>query len=229
MFIKVQSFILPLSFTLVNDSNNLLVIDDAEYRLTNGNYNATSLLQHIRELINDDIGVEFNNTTLKYTFSRMSGEFTLNKETTCWELIGFTDTQEDRLSSFGVLTSDSVVNFSGQNQVYIQMPNLATSNLDSETGGRSSIIKSIPIDATNGSVLVWENGTNSTGTQVQNSVISFFHVRLLGEDFKTIDLNSQHWNMTLEVTFESPQLMYASKNQINFQDMINEYVQKKQK
>lgn len=199
MRIRVSNFVFPLSFTLVNSSNNLLVINGITYTLTNGNYNSTTFRTHILSLIPASFGLTFNATTLKYTFTN-NAAFTLNAQSTCLVLLGFTE-QQAYNSVANSLTSNLVVNFSGNNMIYIDIPNINTLNLSSTTGRRTSIIKSIPIPATNGSVMYYEDKTTTYST-IQEDNISFIQVRLLQEDLATpVDFQGQHWQMTLEVAF----------------------------
>lgn len=41
--LSITSFVFPLSYTLVNESNNTLVINGTSYTITQGNYNAMTL------------------------------------------------------------------------------------------------------------------------------------------------------------------------------------------
>eukprot|EP00952_Eustigmatos_sp_NYUAD-ZCMA_P011456 46523-Eustigmatos_ZCMA.PRE.1 len=73
----------------------------------------------------------------------------------------------------------------------------------SATNGRqTSVVKSIPVDSVYGGIKYWED-TTSAYTLIQEDIISFFHIRLLGEDLSTlINFNGQAWNLTLSILFE---------------------------
>lgn len=197
--IKVSNFVFPLSFSLVNSNNNRLVINGISYTLTQGNYNANSLRTHILTLIPNTFAITFNSITNQYTFTNTSN-FTINSTSTCLVLLGFT--QQSHTSTSNTLTSNAVVNLSGDNNVvYIDLANIPTLNISSTNSQRTSVVKSIPVSVSAGSIMYWENGTDSfVLTQLDN--ISFFHIRILGEDLVTpVQFNSQHWNMTLECSF----------------------------
>lgn len=101
------------------------------------------------------------------------------------------------------LSSDTVINLSGQyNVLYVDISNILTTNLSSLTGRRTSIVESIPVTVPYGSVMYYEDKT-TTYHSIQEDIISYIHVRILGEDMLTpVDFQGQNWNMTLEFEFE---------------------------
>lgn len=221
--IKVTSFVFPLSYTLINSNNNRLVINGTTYTLTQGNYNANTLRSHILSLIPNTFTITFNSITNKYTFTNTSN-FTINSTSTCLVLLGFT--QQSHTSVSNTLSSNAVVNLSGDaNVIYIDLANVPTLNISSTNSQRTSVLKSIPVSVSSGSVMYWENSTDSyVLTQADN--ISFFHIRILGEDLLTpVQFNSQHWNMTLECTFvakENP----TDITDKDFGEAYNKYITK---
>lgn len=219
MRIKVSSIVIPLSFTLINEDNDTLVVNGTPYTLTHGNYNAVNLKTHLNSVLSGlGITAAFDSITEKYTFTR-GAPFTFNSTSTCFLLLGFTNV--DHSSVGNSLTSDSVVNLSGAvNELYIDIPSISTLNLNSKTGQRTSIIKSIPVAASPGTVLFWENRTDSS-VLIQDDVISFFHIRLLGEDLSTpVRFNSQDWNLTLEIGF-TPQANQTELTMKDFNGVLN--------
>lgn len=221
--IRVSNFVFPLSFTLVNGNNNRLVINGITYTLTQGNYNANSLRTHILSLIPSTFTMTFSSVTNKYTINNNTN-FTINSTSTCLVLLGFT--QQNHTSVANSLTSNAVVNLSGDNNViYIDLANVPTLNISSTNSQRTSVIKSIPVSVATGSIMYWENGTDSyVLTQTDN--ISFFHIRILGEDLVTpVQFNSQHWNMTLECSF-IPKENPTEDTTKDFAEVYNKYITK---
>lgn len=196
--LRISSFIFPISFMLVNGNNDTLVIDGITYTLTHGNYNALTFKTHLLTLLPATYSISYDTITLKYTITNPV-DFTIESTSTCLELLGFTD--NDHTSGGHTITSDSVVNFTGTNIVYVDIPNISTFNLSSKSGGKTSIIKSIPITTPHGNMMYYTNDTGSS-VYLQEEALTFFHIRILGEDLITpIDFNNQHWNMTIEVSF----------------------------
>ena len=221
MRLKLVNFVMPVSFYLINSSNDTLVIDSTTYKLTHGNYTATTLKTLLQTTLPDTFSIYYDSATNKYTFenSLYGGEFTISEESTCLTLLGFSES--DHTSSSYTLTSDQVVNLSGQyNVIYVSLPSVRTSNLSSTTGMYTSVLKSIPVPVTLGSVLYYEDLADASYTNIDDDSISFFHVRLLGEDLTTpIDLNGQDWNMTLQVSFE-PIQNQTETQKMNFSDTV---------
>jgi len=218
--LRVSSFVFPVSFTAVNDSNNKLIIDGITYTLTNGNYSATSMKAHLLSLLPSGYGITYNTTTLKYTFT-YSSNFTISGSSTCLELLGFTS--GDHTSTGNTLTSDTIVNFTGTNEIYIDIPNISTFNINSKSGSKSSIVKSIPITVPCGNMMYYIDQTSSF-VYLQEDALTFFHIRILGEDMRTtVDFNHQHWNMTLEVSFIQKQNITPT-TKMTFEGLYQKYI-----
>lgn len=199
MRLRVSNFVFPISYYLVDYTNNELVINTITYVLTEGNYTATSLASHILSLLPNTYSLVYNSITNKYTISSTS-DFTIESTSTCLILLGFTE-DSDHTSTGYSLTSDAVCNLTGNNMVYVDLKNITTNNLSSSTGRRTSIIKSIPVSSSQSSVMFFED-TSSVYSTIQEDTITYFHVRILSEDMESlVDFQSQDWNMTLEVVF----------------------------
>lgn len=222
MILKILNTSIPVSFTLVNSSNNTLIINGVTYTLTNGNYNANTLLTELTTILGSSYQVTYNNTTNKYTFSS-SSNFTISKTSTCLKLLGF-PTGSDSTSSANALTSNYNVDVSGDNVIYIDIANFSTNNLSSSTSSRTSVVKSILNNVAYGGVLfVEDNGT--TPITLQEDHLSFVHVRLFGEDCATLlDFSNTNWQMTLEIGFTPKQIQPSLA--LPFQDLYQQYIDK---
>lgn len=201
MKLKLVNFTFPVAFYLVDDNNNKLYVNGALYTLTNGNYNATSLKTMLTTILSPlALTITYNTATNKFTFTRTSS-FTFNSTSTCFILLGFLEGYSYS-SVANSLTSTTVVNLSGQyNVVYFDVPNFTTYNLSSVIKGRTTILSSIPVAVPPGSVVFWDN-TYDSHTVVQDDIISFFHIRVLGEDLTSrVEFQGQHWNATLFIEF----------------------------
>lgn len=222
MTLKILNGSIPVSFTLVNSSNNTLVINSTTYTLTKGNYNATSLLTELSTKLSG-YTVTYSTTTNKYTLNNTTADFTIKSSSTCLKLLGFA-TDADTASTSHTLTSTYNVDLSGDNTIYIDIANLHTHNLSSSTGTNTSIVKSILANVTYGSVLFLED--NGTAPMVlQEDHIGFFHIRMLGEDCSTLlDFSNTDWQLTLEIGFTPKQIQPTIA--VPFQDLYNQYIEK---
>ena len=202
--LKVDTFVFPVSFTQVNSTNNTLYYLGAELTIPEGNYNANTLLTTIQDLIQTedaDTTITYDNTTLKYTFTNASDDFSIDKESTCLTLLGFSE-GVDHDSDAHTLTSEFPINLSGSaNTLYLDIANLSTDNINTLADQRTTILTSIPVTAQSGGMVYYEN-TKNARVLLQEDVISELHIRIYGDDLSSlVDFNNQHWNLTLELEF----------------------------
>jgi hypothetical protein len=196
---KVENFVCPISFFVVNDTNNTLVTSTGTYTISEGNYNALSLKTELSSKMTG-YTIVYDSNTNKLTFSRGSS-FTFYSSSTCFRILGFQE-DTDRVSSSNSLTSDFVVNLAGTSLVYIDIPNITTRNiLSKNNGGFTTIVKSIVCDVPYGSVLTFVNATGSH-VVLGEKYISYLQVRLLDDDYNLLDLNGQYFIMTIEFSYE---------------------------
>ena len=196
--VRVTNLAVPTSFYLVNSSNNKIVINSTTYTIANGNYTAYSFLDALNSTLGGSFTVTFSTITNKFTFSTLTN-FTLSQNSTCQKLIGFAS-GVDYVSSSSALTSVYPIDLSGDNMLYLAVNNLKFENLLG--GTQTSILKAIPVNVSQGSVLFYDdNGTGGT-FKVHEDHVGFVHLMLYGEDATTlIDLQNVRWSVTLEFDY----------------------------
>ena len=212
MKLKVTSLTLPLSNYLVDSTNNSLIVNGTTYTVPQGNYNTSSLTTALNTLLSGVSTVSFSSTTNKFTFTS-SPSITISSSSSMLSVLGLSSNTSVTGTS---ITSDLVCDLSGNsNIVYIDIPNVNTFNISSSSGRRTSIVKSIIVPVNQGAVLFYEN-MNDTHCYLQENMVNFLHIRLLGEDMSTLlKLNGVHWNMTLSITYvkmDDPVLPVTFKN-----------------
>jgi hypothetical protein len=214
MKMRISSFVFPVSFYLVDANNNKLVVNNVTYTLTDGNYSAKNLATHITSLLGSNYTITYDSITNKYTFIHATTNFTINSTSTCLTLLGFSSSSS-HTSSASRLTSNNVVNLSGQyNVLYMDVSNILTNNMSSLTGRRTSIVESIPVNVPYGAVMYYEDKSSSYHA-IQEDIISYIHIRILGEDMLTpVDFQGQDWNMTIEFGFEASDTDLRNFNEI---------------
>lgn len=221
MTLKVVNLYVPISFTLINANNDVFIFNSHELKIPHGNYNATELQKVLTELVSPydaTWGVSFYQPTNKYTFTSTLSNFTLDGS--CLYLLGFITAKS---SSGLTLTSEVPINLTGDNIIYLDIPNISTFNLSSASGSRTSIVGSVLVDIPYGSVLYF-NDTSDTRFVVQEDHISFWHIKLVGEDQITpLDLNNLDWGLTLEISFV-PKTFQPSFSQ-TYKDTYTKYLE----
>jgi hypothetical protein len=219
--LRLVNLYVPISFTIINDTNNFLTVTGYEYYIPSGNYTAENLATTIMDLISVEfptLTITFETITNKLTFSDTS-DFTIGG--TILYVLGFSDTA---VSSGQTVTSTYPVDLTGINNIYVNVVNLATPCMSSADDGNSSVIRSVLVDVPCGSVLYYESRDNNYYT-IQEDHVSFVHLQLLGEDGKTcLNLNAFDWSCTLEVG--STPIQQQPTIAPRFKDVYKNYLEK---
>lgn len=207
IYVSVQTAQIPYSFYNCDDYDNLLVLNtsgnDYNIIIPEGNYNvntlATQLIASILSATGLTFTITFNSLTNTYSFST-SQNFTFKKESTCFELLGF-ENGNDYSSTLNTLLSTNSVNFFTIKNVLVEVSNLITDNVTTGDDNNASILASIPIASSQGSIISYSNIFNIKNRI--NSIKNFtsLHVRLLDDDLIPIDFNGVNWSITLQVEF----------------------------
>lgn len=196
--LQLENLVCPISFFVVSSTNQSLVVDNVTYTIPEGNYNALTLNTALSTLLTS-FTITYDSTSNKFTFTKAS-DFTFDESSTCLKMLGFPE-NTTQSSSNKKLTSPFVVNLAGTSLIYIDCPNITTRNVSAKNnGGFTSIIKSIVVDVPYGSILTYVNNTNSA-INLGEKYISYFHIKLLDDDYNLLDLNGQNFTMTLELLY----------------------------
>ena len=186
----------PASFYVINTTNNTLVINNVSYSLPLGNYNIQQLVTLLTTLLGNTYNITFNSNTNKLTFtSTLNQNFTFNKSSTCFNLLGFSS--GDKTSTSYILTGDQVVNLTGTNCIFFSTENITTKNIDSQTGITSTIIASIPVECGQGGIVFYKNNTD-TKVNINERHIDYLNIAMYDEYRNYIDFNNCDWTATLQ-------------------------------
>ena len=231
--IKLVNFVFPVSFYLVDSNNYTVVFNTTTYTLTPGNYNVnTFLTMVVAKLTAESISMTYNSITNKYTFTRpsASGTFFFGAGTKCLTLLGFPESTQTASATLSggvyTLTSSQPVNLSGQyNTVYIDLVNITSNNIGSNTGKRSSVLCSIPVAVNQGALMYFVNNTDSHSV-IQDNQMSFLHLRILGEDLNTpVNFQGVDWNMNLEIEYVPHINVPPTINSLDYKQQMSKYLE----
>lgn len=223
MNMRVINATIPLNFGNVTSSNNSLVVTKGgvttTYTITTGNYNALTFTSALTSLLTSDgYTVTYNTTTNKLTFSNATS-FYIKSTSSCLALLGFAT--GSNTSTGTSLTSSYGCDLSGDNVLYISFPSLATQNLSSYSGTRSSVVRSALCNVTYGGVLFLDE--TDTTTTIYADFLSFLRVQLLGEDEVTlVDMQNTDWQLTVEISFTEEVIRPPAAT--NFKDSYQQYI-----
>jgi len=196
MSCSVLSFTCPNSIYVVNETNNNLNIrlsgNTFQKYIPYGNYDANTFQTILLSQLTPGFTMSFNTITNIYTLN-FTSDFTI-LPSSIGEIMGFNTTQS-YTSYNGSLTMPYTVNFNGLQNLNINFANLNTKNMNSYTKSNSSIIQPIPI-ITNSSQILYQK-TNNYEFLISQNVIDFIQIDLTDDLDRLVNLNNQHFNLTL--------------------------------
>jgi hypothetical protein len=194
--ISVLNAQIPISYYLINSTNNILVINSISYTLVNGNYTTTSIMTMILTLIPSTFSMSFNNATGKFTLTNTTADFTVNYYSTCYTLLGFIKYNPCD-SSNKTLTFPNPANLYGIHRIKIKSDILHTRNFDSNSGC-GSILTTIGITSGLTGVLYYLNQSNFRNV-ISNDVIDIIDIQITDENDNLIDFNGLDIFLTLQL------------------------------
>ncbi len=210
VYISVQNAQFPYSFYNVNIYNNLLRIavnanPAVVLTLTRGNYNATTLITEIQTQLTaagiTDITIVISSITGLLTFTKATGNFTLfSSGSTCFKILGFKPTL-DYTSTGGILIAPYPLNLLGTLKLRIASYSLPISSLDSSVDGNLNILASIPINAGNFGLIMYEN-TNNIQSTLNLTILDNFDLEILDDDGNLVNFNGAYWTITMLMSIE---------------------------
>ncbi len=220
--VSIQNAQFPYSFYNINVYNNILVASDGAnppvtVTLTRGNYNANTLITEIETKL-DAVGIKMvitiSKTTGLLTFTHNNSEFTFYSTSTCLKVLGFNPAL-NYTSVSRVIIAPYPLNLLGTLKMRIASLGLSVNSIDSSVGGSLNILASIPINAGNFGLIMYEN-TNNITNQLNLRVLDGFDLEILDDDQNLINFNNAYWTITmlLSIEREIPQESPATFQQI---------------
>jgi hypothetical protein len=197
---SVIQFNAPNSLYNINETNNYLSMTmngttPITLSVTYGNYNSSSFITYFNTALSSSgFSLTFKSITNCFTITNTTYDFTLNKSSTIYSVMGFSNTVN--LSSvLKSLTLPYTCNFNGFLSFNIHFLNLGTRNMDSYNGSSSNIIQSIPIDPTSNVINFIRQYDFSF--RVNTNTIDYIEISLMDSLENLLNFNNQHWNLVL--------------------------------
>jgi hypothetical protein len=194
--ISVQHAEIPVSYYVINYSNNIIILNGISYTLTRGNYNAISFKTMLLSIIPSTYSLSLNLATAKYTLSNSTIDFTVDSGSTCYWIMGFlqdtTYTSNDKSFVFPF-----PCNFLGLNRITIKSNILRTKNIDSSVGVGNTLI-TIPVSATQNGLIIYNNYSQFKCVLL-NDTIDYIDISIEDEDQNLINFNNVSLYITLQI------------------------------
>lgn len=185
---------IPYSYYQINENNRFYYFNNAPFSVPLGNYNILELIQKLKS----------NHPAITFTYLETTNKLTLSSTTSfriennlSYEaflpMLGFKlDIYEGT-----TLTSDSVVDLSGYNNIFIFSSNLSPYNVDSYESRGSNVLAKIPVTSSSNGIIFY---TTTGVKQVINTVsISDIRLQLLDNLYFPLDLNGVPFTITISL------------------------------
>lgn len=207
MTFSVLSFTCPISWYIINSSNNTLnmIISSTLYNLnfSSGNHNIYSFISEFNSLLSGlDISIDINPLTNIFTITSKTYNFSIYNTSTIYNIMGFAKgTGYNAVNISGtnkyVLKLPYTCNFAGLNSFNVHCRNINTRTVDSLTGQTGDIICTCPLNNAQNNLLFYEKKTDYEFI-LSNDDIEFLQISILDDIGNFIDFNNQNWNMVMQ-------------------------------
>jgi hypothetical protein len=194
--VSVQTASISYSFFNVDDFNDVFkyIVNSITYNavIPQGNYNVNSLISALKLIMGVTFNIVYNSLDNTYTFTNTLYDFTILGTSTCMEILGFND-KISVVSTSKLLKSTICINLFTIRNIYISSNNFILNNVNSSTPNNSSILCSIPIQSSSGSIITYFNQFNVYNEVHSLHNLTLIHLKITDQDGDILDLNGCHW------------------------------------
>ena len=191
MYIRVISFICPVSWFVVSVHSNTIVIGGITYTVPEGNYSIIQLCKAISALA---AGVIFSFDTITHKVTMSSTVYT-TLSGSMLTLLGI------QPGGGAELVSQQTCDLTGNNSVSIECDyNSSFPNIDARQLGSSGLLTRIPVCAGSGSIVNFQNFTGRDGLLISEKTLTRCRLQLTDEDRRPLRATLD-WDLTLQVVF----------------------------
>ena len=197
--ISVVNAQFPVSWYLINETNNAIRINGTYYYIPYGNYNVTNFVQQCISTFGSNFNVSYNSITNKFTFTNSVADFTFsdNESNSIFKILGF-QSGNSYTSTSKSLAAPYSCDFGGLLKLEIKSNTFTLKNCNSHNKGRSRTICSVPINSNQNGVIMYNNFTLYKSI-IKNSVITDINIDIHDEFKNFIDFNNHDWSLTLQI------------------------------
>ena len=224
--ISVLNAQIPISYYLINYSNNILVLNGITYNLIIGNYNTSSIISMILSIIPNTYNLLFSTSTGKFTLSNSTIDFIINSNSTCGIVLGFKNNiSYSSISKSLILPYQA--NLYGIMRIKIKSDTLNTKNFDSNSGV-GNVLTTLGVNSGLTGVLYYLNQSNFRNVLLNNTIDNI-DIKIVDENDNLLDFNGIDIYITLELDIikeiehnkdDLLQLMNSKKENINLINRI---------
>lgn len=213
-YMSLVSISFPKSYFLVNDGTNTFFLDETEYTIPEGNYNISTFVSTVNNLITPST-VSVSNITGRLTLTSSETELIFPESSKLYRLFGCSEGSTNTIG--GIFVSPNVINLQALNRVYICVDEV----VDSSSHNFGNILSTIYVNSTSdfSNVVFINPEIQETARPLRKS----WSERLYNQDFtfRFIDEDGEYLNLhggTIVLcvkTFKKPRLEELLRNYID--------------
>ena len=212
---------IPVSWYLINDQTNTLnyIYNSTNFsiQLTNGNYNANTLITEMTNKFGD------NGLSVIITLSQITGlllfkfqgavtpvEFVYLGSIGLFRILGFNSGAN--VSGVSIVPPNPL-NLLGIQKLNISSQNLATiSSFSSRRNLGNQIIQTIPVNVPSWNLITYENKNNIHG-RMKSRYLNNIDIQVIDEFGRYVEFNNIDWNITIQIIiFRTHEISFKSIN-----------------
>ena len=187
----------PISWYLINGTNNTIKINSTTYYFKQGNYNINTFITEWTNSIGAGWTLTYDSLTNKISFA-YSSNFTFSDTiNSLFPIIGF-QTGKVYSSSSNTLTSPFCFNFAGLSRINIKSSTFNLGNLDSYNKSKNRTLATIPISSIGNGYILYHNYTHYTNI-FKNREISTIDINIMDDLRNFIDFNNVDWTICIQI------------------------------
>ena len=199
MRLSIVNVQMPISWYLINDTNNMIIINNVKYYFKKGNYNINTFITEWANSIGTNWTVTFDSVTNKISFaSKINFTFSDSSNNSLFPIIGFQSGTTYASTSTFVLVAPFCFNFCGISRLNIKSSTFNLGNLDSYNKSKNRTLATVPISSVGTGYILYHNYTHYTNT-FKNHEVSTIDINIMDDFRNFIDFNNQDWSLTLQI------------------------------
>ena len=152
---SITSAQIPISYFIINSTNNYLSTSLGNFNLTLGNFDANSFQVLLLSLFPTGMIITISDITGAYTLTYTSN-FTIYSTSTCQYVIGLNN-NTNYTSISNILVFPYPCNFLGTTLIKIKSNTIQTKNMDSLTSSQNNVLGTVPVNNALGGLINYIN------------------------------------------------------------------------
>ena len=197
MRLSVVNAQIPISWYLINSTNNMITINSTNYYFKQGNYNVNSFITEWNNSIGTGWTLTFDSITNKINFTYTSNFSFKDSINSIFSIIGF-QTGIIYNSSSNSLISPFCVNFAGLTRLQMKSSIFNLRNVDSFKKDMNRTIACIPVTQIGSGYILYNNITQYRNIFKNHEIFSI-DIELRDDARNFIDFNNVDWSCCLQI------------------------------